>query len=235
MLFVCGCLDKSSEESIEGKAKTAVADLVKRVAVLICCLAVGLGASRLAMEDRMDINGGDNEEFPLAQGDTLEFEFTPVVNNVKGFTFCVKPNGSTDGDLVIGVYDGETLCGEEITPIETYEDTVFEMQLTDWKLTAGKTYQMKVAVRDNAAGVILLVTPEGEKPQAEYGRAYLNGEQLPDIAPLSGITYRGHFQSVQIKLYLSVCVAAFLLMWFMVADTLLKNKYAGCIKESKPL
>jgi len=24
-------------------------------------------------------------------------------------------------------------------------------------------------------------------------------------------------------------------MWFMVADTLLKNKYAGCIKESKPL
>ena len=96
----------------------------------------------------------------LAQGDTLEFEFTPVVNNVKGFTFCVKPNGSTDGDLVIGVYDGETLCGEEITPIETYEDTVFEMQLTDWKLTAGKTYQMKVAVRDNAAGVILLVTPE---------------------------------------------------------------------------
>ena len=87
----------------------------------------------------------------------------------------------------------------------------------------------------NAAGVILLVTPEGEKPQAEYGRAYLNGEQLPDIAPLSGITYRGHFQSVQIKLYLSLCVAAFLLMWFMVADTLLKNKYAGCIKESKPL
>ena len=235
MLFVCGCLDKSSEESIEGKAKIAVGDLVKRAAVLICCLAVGLGASRLAMEDRMDINGGDNEEFPLAQGDTLEFEFTPVVNNVKGFTFCVKPNGSTDGDLVIGVYDGETLCGEEITPIETYEDTVFEMQLTDWKLTAGKTYQMKVAVRDNAAGVILLVTPEGEKPQAEYGRAYLNGEQLPDIAPLSGITYRGHFQSVQIKLYLSVCVAAFLLMWFMVADTLLKNKYAGCIKESKPL
>lgn len=36
MLFVCGCLDKSSEESIEGKAKIAVADLVKRVAVLIC-------------------------------------------------------------------------------------------------------------------------------------------------------------------------------------------------------
>ena len=235
MLFVCGCLDKSSEEGIKGKAKIAVAGLVKRVAVLICCLAVGLGASRLAMEDRMDINGGDNEEFPLAQGDTLEFEFTPVVNNVKGFTFCVKPNGSTAGDLVIGVYDGETLCGEEITPIETYENTVFEMQLTDWKLTAGKTYQMKVSVRDNAAGVILLVTPEGEKPQAEYGRAYLNGEPLPDIAPLSGITYRGHFQSVQIKLYLSVCVAAFLLMWFMVADTLLKNKYAGCIKESKPL
>ena len=73
------------------------------------------------------------------------------------------------------------------------------------------------------------------KLTAEYGRAYLNGEQLPDIAPLSGITYRGHFQSVQIKLYLSLCVAAFLLMWFMVADTLLKNKYAGCIKESKPL
>ncbi len=160
MLFVCGCLDKSSEESMEA---------------------------------------------------------------------------SMEGKTKIAIYDGETLCGEKAVPIETYENTVFEMQLTDWKLTAGKTYQMKASVRDNAAGVILLVTPEGEKPQAEYGRAYLNGEQLPDIAPLSGITYRGHFQSVQIKLYLSVCVAAFLLMWFMVADTLLKNKDAGCIRESKPL
>lgn len=160
MLFVCGCLDKSSEESMEA---------------------------------------------------------------------------SMEGKTKIAIYDGETLCGEKAVPIETYENTVFEMQLTDWKLTAGKTYQMKASVRDNAAGVILLVTPEGEKPQAEYGRAYLNGEQLPDIAPLSGITYRGHFQSVQIKLYLSLCVAAFLLMWFMVADTLLKNKDAGCIRESKPL
>ncbi len=230
MLFVCGCLDQSSE-----RKKIAVDGLVKRAAVLVCCLAVGVGASRLAKEDRSDINGGDNTEMTLAQGDTLEFEFTPTVNNVKGFTFCVKPNGSPDGDLVIAIYDGETLCGEKAVPVETYENTVFEMQLTDWRLTAGKTYQMKVSVRDNADGIILLVTPEGEKPQAEYGRAYLNGEQLPDIAPLSGITYRGHFQTLPIKLYLSVCVAAFLLMWVIVADTLRKNKDAGCITESKPL
>ncbi len=229
MLFVCGCIDSDTHNTEKMQL------YFKRIAVLIVCLAVGLGVSRFAKEDYSDINGGDNTELYLSQGDVLQFEFTPKTDTVQAFGFCIKTNGRADGEVLVELYDGETLCAEKVISLEEYADTIFTMSLTKWKLKAGKQYLMQVSVKDNDSGITLLVTPEGEKPQAEYGRAYLNGEQLPDIAPLSGITYRGHFQTLPIKLYLSVCVAAFLLMWVIVADTLRKNKDAGCITESKPL
>ena len=79
---------------------------------------------------------------------------------------------------------------------------------------------------DNAAahGADILVTPEGQKPQSEYGQAFFNKEQMPDIAPLSGITYRGHMQTIPIKLYLSVCSGTFILMWILALQAFFKNK-----------
>lgn len=218
MLFVCGCMGENTHN------RTQVRVYFKRAAVLMACLVIGLGASRLAMEDKTTINGAENTEMHLAEGDVLEFEFTPAANNIKAFSFCIRTNDSTDGELLIDLYDGETLCEETEIPLNIYGDTVFELQLTDWRLTAGTQYRMKVAVRDNSDGATILVTPEGVKPQPEYGRAFLNGEQLPEIAPLSGITYHGHFQSIPAKLYLAVCFAAFLLMWIITIQTFWKNK-----------
>ena len=90
-------------------------------------------------------------------------------------------------------------------------------------MQAGKTYCMRVSIQGNDMGINLLVTPEGQKPQQEYGRAFLNGEQLPDIAPLSGMVYRGHFQTIPIKLFMAGCVAAFLLIWVLSIKTFAKK------------
>ena len=216
MLFVCGCMGKCVYHTEWKK-------YIKRCLVLFCCLVIGLGASRLAKEDKTIINGEENTEMLLSEGDTLEFEFTPSVENIKGFSFCIRPNASLKGDLVIDIYDGDTLCETTSIPVKTYESTVFSIQYTDWKLTAGKQYNMKVSVRDNDKGIRILVTPEGVAPLGEYGRAFLNGEQLADIQPLSGITYRGHVQTIPIKLYLSVCVAAFVLMWIISLQEFFKK------------
>lgn len=228
MLFVCGCMGEKAHSRAE------VRSCLKRLAVFVVCLGIGLGASRLAMEDKTIINGDEHTEMILSVGDILEVEFTPAVDDIKAFSLCIRPNASAEGDLLIGLYDGETLCGEKSIPLETYANKVFDMQFTDWRLTAGKQYRMRISVKDNAAGITVLVTPEGVKPQQEYGRAFLNNEQLPDIAPLSGITYRGHFQSVPVKLYLSVCFAACLLMWIIAIHTFWKNK-DHCIGDSNPL
>lgn len=217
MLFVCGCMGECVYNR-EWKV------YLKRCLVLLCCLVIGVGASRLAKEDKTIINGGDNTEMILAEGDTLDFEFTPSVENIKGFSFCIRPNGSLQGDIVIELYDGETLCETTEIPVDTYEGTVFAIQYTDWKLTAGKQYDMKVSVKDNDKGVTILVTPEGEAPLVEYGNAFLNGEQLPAIQPLSGITYRGHLQTAPVKLFLSACVAAFVLMWIISLQVFWKKK-----------
>lgn len=209
MLFVCGCMDDRED------CGTSWKDYVKRGMVLALCFGVGLSATRLAKEDMVNLNGGEHTELSLAEGDQLEFEFTPSVGSIRSFGFCVKTDGSQDGVINIGLYDGENLCGEMTIPICVYTDTAFSWRYTEWNLQVGKTYCMRISSQDNDMGINLLVTPEGQKPQQEYGRAFLNGEQLPDIAPLSGMVYRGRLQTVPIKLFMAGCVAAFLLMWVL--------------------
>lgn len=217
MLFVCGYMGDRADSRVAWK------DYLKRGIVLGLCFGVGLGASRLAKEDMANLNGGENTEFPLAEGELLEFDFTPSIENIRGFGFCVKTAGSEDGIISIGLYDGETLCGEMSVPICIYEGSTFSWRYTDWELQPGKLYCMRVSVQNNDKGIILLVTPEGEKPQQEYGRAFFNGKQLPDIAPLSGIVYRGHLQTIPVKLYLAGCVAAFLLVWMLSIKTFVRS------------
>lgn len=82
-------------------------------------------------------------------------------------------------------------------------------------------------MKDNADGIYILVTSEGEKPQSEYGKMYLNGETLGDIAPLSCIVYRGHMQTKMQKLYLSVCGATFVLAWILAVRAYLAELRSG--------
>lgn len=218
MLFVCGCIGENR------KSNPALRIYLKRIIVLLFCFIIGLGASRLAKEDNTIINGGDHTELLLSEGDVLEFEFTPSVDTIKGFSFCIRTNSSLEGDVLIDIYDNDVICATKAIPLAKYEETVFELQLTDWNLQAGKQYLMKVSIKDNTSGIRLLVTPEGDKPQPEYGRAFLNQKQLGDIAPLSGIVYRGHMQTIPIKLYLSVCFGTFLFMWILSLHAYWKNR-----------
>lgn len=225
MLFVCG----SVSESVCGRLSIGI--YIKKMTVLIICFGVGVCASRLAKEDWSTIHGGENTELLLVEGDVLEFEFSPSIETIKGFTFCISPNTSTDGYIYIDICDGDEVCANQSIPIEQYKESVFVFQLTDWNLQAGKTYMMKTYIKDNPAGIRILVTPEGDKPQTEYGRAYLNQEQLGDIAPLSGIVYRGHLQTIPIKLFLAGCVGVFLLVWILAISTGWKIHRDGTLME----
>lgn len=218
MLFVCGCIGENRKNT------SGFTIYLKKGAVLLLCLVVGLFSSRLAKEDKTIINGGEHTELLLSEGDILEFEFTPAIDTIKGFSFCIRTNSSSEGNILIDILDDDMVCATKTIPISQYEKSVFEILLTDWNLEAGKEYLMQVSISDNKTGIRILVTPEGYKPQPEYGRAFLNKEQLPDIAPLSGITYRGHMQTLPIKLYLSICFGTFLLMWILVIQAFPKKR-----------
>ena len=218
MLFVCGSIGEGV-----GKRYT-IGTYLKKVAILMICFVVGLGASRFAKEDWVTINGGENTELLLTEGDVLEFEFTPVIETIKGFSFCIVPGTSSDGCIHIDICDGEDICEKQIMPIEKYKEDVLTLQLVDWDLQPGKTYQMKTYLEGNTEGVHILVSLEGDETQEEYGRAYFNQEQIGDIAPLSGIVYRGHMQTIQTKLFLAGCVGTFFLVWVLAIPTGWKNK-----------
>ena len=218
MLFVCGSL------SDEGRVAFTMKFCIKRILVVSLCFAVGLCFSRLAKEDWATINGGDYTELILQEDDMLEFEFTPAIKNIKGFSFCLKPISSVEGDLCIEIVDNNIICEKMQIPIKIYEETVFELRLTDWNLDAGKQYIMKVYITNNTSGINLYVNPEGVKPQPEYGNSFLNQEPVGDITPLSGIVYRGHFQTIPVKLFLSVCVGTFLLAWGVAVYAFYKKK-----------
>lgn len=218
MLFVCGCITENH------KCLPAFRTYAKRILVLMVCLVLGLCASRLAKEDMTLVEGGEHTELLLSEGDVLEFEFTPSIATIKGYSFCIRTNSSVDGEILIDIYDNDVICATKSIPIAEYQDIVFEMKLTDWNLKAGKQYMMKVSIKDNDTGIRLLITPEGSKPQPEYGRAFLNQKQLGDIAPLSGIVYRGHLQTIPIKIYLSICFSTFLLIWLLSLHAYRKNR-----------
>lgn len=210
MLLVCSATGEKK------KAADTIYCYLKRGLVICLCFVLGYFASRIAKEDLMLINGGENTELLLSEGDVLEVEFTPSIENIKSFSFCYHTRESLSGEILLQVYDGDVLNAEYTVPIETFQNNVANMLLTDWILTPGKQYTLKVSVSDNKSGIYILMTPEGIRPQAEYGQSYLNQEALGDVAPLSFIRYRGRVQTRPIKLFLSICVGTFLLMWVWI-------------------
>lgn len=221
MLFVCGTMGISKGIRIN------VRICLRRIAVFAVCLALGVCGSRLAKEDRTAINGGDNTELPLSEGEVLEIEFTPSVECIKGFSLLFRTKASLDGEIRMELRDEGRVCEEKAVPVEEYDNSTLSTQLVDWRLEAGKQYVLCVSLEDNADGIYILVTPEGEKPQPEYGKMYLNGEKLGDIAPLSCIVYRGHMQTKMVKLYLSACGAAFVLAWILAVRAYLTELRSG--------
>ena len=183
---------------------------------------IGFAASRLAKEDLPTLNGGENTELLISEGDLAEFEFTPSIGMIKGFGFCIHTNESSDGNLHIALYDNDVMYTTQTIPLAKYSQQSYTPLLVDWKLTPGKQYMMKVSITDNPSGIHLLVTPEGVKPQTEYGNAFLNQEYLGDIAPLSGIIYRGNIQTLPTKLYLSLCCGTFVLVCILAIREFLK-------------
>ena len=226
MLFVCSTFDKN------GSATHSVRSYIKKVGVLGVYLALGLCASRIAKEDIATINGGDYSEFHLKQEDVMEFEFTPSISDIKGFSLCIEVYDSVSGEIHIEIIEGDIVCEKLSIPIATYQKQNFEIQLADWRLLAGKQYVMKVYITDNSDGVKLLVTPEGVRPQTEYGKALFNETQTLDIAPLSGIVYRGHIQPIHTKLYLAMCGGVFFLICWLAIQTLWENKVRLRKKEN---
>ncbi len=210
MLFVCSV---TGEKNPTGHKR---ASYLKRSLVLGLCLILGYFASKLAKEDLMSISAGENTELLLSEGDALEVEFTPSIEAIKSFSFCYHTRDSLSGEIILEVYDGDALKAEYTVPIETFQNSVNNMLLTDWRLTPGRQYRLKVSVRDNESGIYILMTPEGIRPQPEYGQSYLNQEPLGDVEPLSFIRYRGHVQTRLVKLFLSFCAGTFLLMWFRI-------------------
>lgn len=218
MLFVCSSMGKNQKTSFSLPA------FLPKAGILILCLGLGLCASRFSKEDMTSLNGGEHNEFLLTEGNILEFEFTPSIDTIKAFSFCIRTVSSLSGDIIINITDNDVVCATKTIPIAEYEETNYKLQLTDWSLDTGKQYRMKISIQDNADGICLLVTPEDLKPQTEYGKAYLNQELLTNIAPLSGIVYRGNTQTVFIKLYLSFCFGSFVLMWILSICAYRQNK-----------
>lgn len=221
MLFVCSAMDAGQ------RTRATVRTYLQRGVVLAVCLGVGVSASRLAKEDRTAINGGDNTELLLSEGEALEVEFTPSVECIKGFSLLFRTKASADGEIRIELRNEGGVCEEAVVLVEEYENSTLSTQLVDWRLNAGEQYVLRVSLEGNADGIYILVTPEGEKPQPEYGAMYLNGEPLGDIAPLSCIVYRGHMQTKAVKLYLSVCSAVLVLSWILTVRAGLAELRAG--------
>ncbi len=227
MLFVCSATDTGQ------RTRETVRTYLKRAALFAACMVVGICTSRLAKEDRTSINGGDNAELLLSEGETLEVEFTPAVECIKGFSLLFRTEASADGELRLELWDEDGVCAEMAVPVAEYENSVLSTQLVDWRLKAGKQYLLRVSLTDNPDGLYILVTPEGEKPQAEYGAMCLNGVPLGDIAPLSSIVYRGHMQTKPVKLYLSVCAAVFVLEWLLAVRAYLAELQAAALQSER--
>lgn len=217
MLFICGCMTDDYPLHI------TLRTFLTKFSLFVFCLLFGFAASKLAKEDLYSLNGGEYTELFLTEADSIEFTFTPSMREIKGFSFCIHTNESTEGEIQITLYDNEKTYETLQIPIEVYKDQSYALQLTDWELTPLKQYTMHVTIKDNPSGIRLLITPEDYKPQVEYGNIFLNHESLGNVAPLSGIVYRGNIQPRSIKLYLSVCCGTFALMWLLSIYTYIKT------------
>lgn len=222
MLFICTSMADAKDTSY------TISSHGKRLAIVALCLVVGLGASRLAKEDITSINGGEYTELLLTENDELSFEFTPSINHIRSLSFCYHTTDSFDGNLLIELLDNTTKVTEYTISVDTFKDVVSLSQPINWMLKAGHTYNLRLTLHDNDSGIYVLVTPEGTKPQIEYGRAFFNDDQLGNIAPLSFITYRGNVQTIFIKLFLSLCAGTYVLMWILTFSylfTIRQKKY----------
>ena len=219
MLFICNAIEH------EHKATRSFRSYIVRVGTLCLCLALGACASRLAKEDIGLLNGGDYaevqiSEVQISEGDVFEVKFTPSLSEIKGFSFCIQTHESVAGEIHIDIYDEDIICEQLSIPIAEYKNQTYDLQLTNWKLITGKQYIMKVHITNNSDGVILLVATDGTRPQVEYGEAFINQKKTIDMVPLSGITYRGHVQSLFIKVFLSVCSGTFILTLLLAVQVL---------------
>lgn len=209
MLLICSSIDEKPKEPF------AVKEFLKRILVLILCLGLGLCASRVAKEDWTTINGGENTEILLSEGEVLEFEFTPAIEKIKNFSIMFHTNTSLEGEVVTELYDNGVICETKSVPVAEYENSVYDSRVIDWNLEPGKQYMIKVAIKDNDTGIRVLMTSEGQNAQPEYGKVFINQKQIDNVAPLSIIVYRGHMQTIPVKLFLGACSGAFLLACFL--------------------
>lgn len=127
MLFVCSTMDMGQ------RACAAPRVYLQRVIAFIACLALGVCGSRLAKEDRTTINGVENTELLLTEGQVLEIEFTPSVECIKGFSLLFRTKASLDGEIRMELRDEGGVCEEKAVPVEEYDNSTLSTQLGGWK------------------------------------------------------------------------------------------------------
>lgn len=125
-------------------------------------------------------------ETRLAKQEELQIRFVPKYDRILAIGIGFKTE-STTGQYEIELRDGDKVLYEETIPVSYYESEVFKDYVVDWRLSAGKEYNIVVRIEDTDKEVYAYYTEEGFLPLA--GCQYLQDGEPVGSQPLMGLQY----------------------------------------------
>lgn len=162
-----------------------------------------VGLAFTAREDVWAMNGvASYRMVELAEEEYMTVAFTPTFPVITSLEVGISTD-SIQGEYIVRVYDGEELLYSEDIALEQLGDSTYASVPVEWKLEAGKTYEMQTAVQGVNGSLSILVTENGQMLLNEYGEANIAGI-LANGQPIAGFVYRHRPLSKATLLFLTI-------------------------------
>jgi len=152
---------------------------------------VSLGMAFLAREEMSVTNGWmEHSRVELSGEHFFETDFTPTFSGINSFGLCLESDGTEGEILLVLEQEGSVLYQEKIS-WENWMESSLQMIPVEWKLRAGRTYRLRLALQHSAQPVYVLVSEQSQGGLAEY-QGLTVGEKTMPGQMLTKISYRSY-------------------------------------------
>ncbi len=180
-----GAISQAMDKQDCGKAKRALLTMAGWAVIAVASVV----PMKMAREELSVINGdAPVTSVILEQGAVAECTFIPSFSEITRMGFGMTSEG-TQGEYVITLAEkGAGELYQEIVPIDAEDTTPYKSIPVDWKLEAGKEYDLRLEARGTDGAVSVVVTEPNYLPLSEYRYLWVGG--IPqDGQLLAGLTY----------------------------------------------